>query len=151
MRSLIRRVKKSSVKVDSKIIGQIEKGLVAYIAISVNDDDDDLHWISKKILGLRVFEDDARKMSYSLSDKKFDLLLISQFTLFGSLKKGFRPSFNRAAPPSFANEKYLQFIKVIKEQFNGHVATGEFGKNMEIISTEDGPFNLWLDSKDRIY
>jgi len=151
MRSLIRRVQKASVEVDSKTTGQIKKGLVAYIAICVNDVDVDLLWMSKKILGLRVFEDDARKMSYSLSDKKFDLLLISQFTLFGSLKKGFRPSFNRAAPPSFAQEKYLQFIKVIREQFNGHIATGEFGKDMQISSIDDGPVSLWLDSKNRSY
>ena len=151
MRSLIRRVQKASVEVDSKTTGQIKKGLVAYIAICVNDVDVDLLWMSKKILGLRVFEDDARKMSYSLSDEKFDLLLISQFTLFGSLKKGFRPSFNRAAPPSFAQEKYLQFIKVIREQFNGHIATGEFGKDMQISSIDDGPVSLWLDSKNRSY
>ena len=151
MRSLIRRVQKASVEVDSKTTGQIKKGLVAYIAICVNDVDVDLLWMSKKILGLRVFEDDARKMSYSLSDKKFDLLLISQFTLFGSLKKGFRPSFNRAAPPSFAQEKYLQFIKVIREQFNGHIATGEFGKDMQISSIDDGPVSVWLDSKNRSY
>jgi len=151
MRSLIRRVQKASVEVDSKTTGQIKKGLVAYIAICVNDVDVDFLWMSKKILGLRVFEDDARKMSYSLSDKKFDLLLISQFTLFGSLKKGFRPSFNRAAPPSFAQEKYLQFIKVIREQFNGHIATGEFGKDMQISSIDDGPVSVWLDSKNRSY
>ena len=151
MRSFIRRVQEASVEIDSKKMGQIEKGLVAYIAISVGDDENDLHWMSKKILGLRVFEDNARKMSYSLSDKKFDLLIISQFTLFGSLKKGFRPSFNRAAPPEFAHEKYLQFIKVIREQYNGHVATGEFGKDMQISSIDDGPVSLWLDSKDRIY
>jgi D-tyrosyl-tRNA(Tyr) deacylase len=105
----------------------------------------------KKILGLRVFEDDAHKMSYSLLDKQFDLLIISQFTLFGSLKKGFRPSFNRAAPPEFAHEKYHQFIKIIKDQFSGHVATGEFGKDMQISSIDDGPISLWLDSRNKSY
>lgn len=151
MRSLIRRVHKAAVEVDSETIGQISQGLVVYIGIYVNDLDDDLYWMSKKILGLRVFEDDAHKMSYSLLDKQLDLLIVSQFTLFGSLKKGYRPSFNRAAPPGFAHEKYNQFVKIIKEQFIGHVATGEFGKEMQISSIDDGPVSLWLDSRNRSY
>ena len=151
MRSLIRRVHKAAVEVDSETIGQISQGLVVYIGIYVNDLEDDLYWMSKKILGLRVFEDDAHKMSYSLMDKQLDLLVISQFTLFGSLKKGYRPSFNRAAPPGFAHEKYNQFVKIIKEQFIGHVATGEFGKEMQISSIDDGPVSLWLDSRNRSY
>ena len=151
MRSLIRRVHKAAVEVDSETIGQISQGLVVYIGIYVNDLEDDLYWMSKKILGLRVFEDDAHKMSYSLMDKQLDLLIISQFTLFGSLKKGYRPSFNRAAPPGFAHEKYYQFVKIIKEQFIGHVATGEFGKEMQISSIDDGPVSLWLDSRNRSY
>ena len=151
MRSLIRRVHKAAVEVDSETIGQISQGLVVYIGIYVNDLEDDLYWMSKKILGLRVFEDDAHKMSYSLLDKQLDLLIVSQFTLFGSLKKGYRPSFNRAAPPGFAHEKYNQFVKIIKEQFIGHVATGEFGKEMQINSIDDGPVSLWLDSRNRSY
>ena len=151
MRSLIRRVHRAAVEVDSDTIGQIGHGLVVYVGIYMNDLEDDLYWMSKKILGLRVFEDDAHKMSYSLLDKQLDLLIISQFTLFGSLKKGYRPSFNRAAPPGFAHEKYLQFVKIIKEQFNGHVATGEFGKEMQISSIDDGPVSLWLDSRNRSY
>ena len=151
MRSLIRRVHKAAVEVDSETIGQISQGLVVYIGIYVNDLEDDLYWMSKKILGLRVFEDDTHKMSYSLLDKHLDLLIISQFTLFGSLKKGYRPSFNRAAPPGFAHDKYNQFVKIIKEQFIGHVATGEFGKEMQISSIDDGPVSLWLDSRNKSY
>jgi D-tyrosyl-tRNA(Tyr) deacylase len=151
MRSLIRRVHRAAVEVESEIIGQINQGLVVCVGIYVNDLEDDLYWMSKKILGLRVFDDDAHKMSYSLLDKQFDLLIISQFTLFGSLKKGFRPSFNRAAPPEFAHEKYHQFIKIIKDQFSGHVATGEFGKDMQISSIDDGPISLWLDSRNKSY
>ena len=151
MRSLIRRVHRAAVEVDSQTVGQIDQGLVVYVGIYVNDLEDDLYWMSKKILGLRVFEDDGHKMSYSLLDNQLDLLIISQFTLFGSLKKGCRPSFNRAAPPEFAHEKYHQFVNIIKDKFNGHVATGEFGKEMRISSIDDGPVSLWLDSRNKSY
>jgi D-tyrosyl-tRNA(Tyr) deacylase len=151
VRALIRRVLNASVKVGSEITGQIGQGLIVYAAIHLDDLDDDLDWMSKKILGLRVFEADTCKKKYSVLDKQFDLLLISQFTLFGSLKKGFHPCFSKAAPSVFAEEKYRQFIRIIRNRFDGHLATGKFGKNMEIISVEDGPLNLWLDSKDRTY
>jgi len=151
VRTLIRRVLNASVKVDSETTGQIGQGLLVYAGIHLNDLDDDLNWMSKKVLGLRVFEVDTCNKKYSVLDKQFDLLLISQFTLFGSLKKGFHPCFSKAAPSVFAEEKYRQFIRIIRNRFDGHLATGKFGKNMEIISVEDGPLNLWLDSKDRAY
>ena len=88
---------------------------------------------------------------YSISDKNFGLLIVSQFTLFGSLKKGFRPSFNKAASPEFAQAQYWKFIKIIKSQFSGHLALGLFGKDMKINSTDDGPVSLWLDSKEKSY
>ncbi|MBT3666088.1 MAG: D-tyrosyl-tRNA(Tyr) deacylase [Opitutae bacterium] len=151
MRALIRRVLCASVKVDSQTVGQIGQGLAIYVGFHMTDIDEDLHWMSKKLLGLRIFEDDTNKMNYSVSDKKFDLLIISQFTLFGSLKKGFRPSFNQAASTEVAYRKYYEFIKIINSQFIGHIAEGEFGKDMQISSIDDGPVSIWLDSRNKSY
>ena len=151
MRALVRRVLHATVKVENKVVGQINQGMIVYMGIHNCDLDDDLNWMTKKILGLRIFEDDSHKMNYSISDKNFGLLIVSQFTLFGSLKKGFRPSFNKAASPEFAQAQYWKFIKIIKSQFSGHIALGLFGKDMKINSTDDGPVSLWLDSKEKSY
>jgi D-aminoacyl-tRNA deacylase len=151
MRALVKRVLSASVMINEKPIGQINQGLVVYLAIHKDDFIDDLEWIAKKVLGLRVFEDDCGKMDFSILDQEYELLLISQFTLFASLHKGFRPSFNHAAPPAFAASKYREFIQLINQKFTGHLATGEFGADMQILSIDDGPVSLWLDSKAKDY
>ena len=151
MRSLIRRVFSSSVEVNSQIVGQINQGIVVYIAFQKNDIEADLEWSANKILGLRVFEDQDRKMNFSVLQNNYELLLVSQFTLFGSVKKGFRPSFNDAASTELAQVQYLKFIKIIKNKFKGKLATGEFGKDMKINSAEDGPVTIWLDSQSKAY
>jgi len=137
--------------INEKPGGQINQGLVVYLAIHKDDDIEDLEWIAKKVLGLRVFEDDLGKMDFSILDQEYELLLISQFTLFASLHKGFRPSFNHAASSTFAVSKYCEFIQLIKQKFTGHLATGEFGADMKIQSIDDGPVSLWLDSKAKNY
>jgi len=151
MRALVRRVLSASVMINEKPGGQINQGLVVYLAIHKDDDIEDLEWIAKKVLGLRVFEDDLGKMDFSILDQEYELLLISQFTLFASLHKGFRPSFNHAASSTFAVSKYCEFIQLIKQKFTGHLATGEFGADMKIQSIDDGPVSLWLDSKAKNY
>ena len=151
MRALVRRVLSASVSVNSKTVGKINRGLLVYLAVHKDDEDSDLGWISQKILGMRVFEDDAKKMNISLVEKEYELLVISQFTLFGSLRKGFRPSFNNAATPEFAVGQYRKFLQIIKEKSKGKVASGEFGADMKILSIDDGPVTLWLDSKDKNY
>jgi D-aminoacyl-tRNA deacylase len=151
MRALVRRVLSATVSVNSKTVGEINRGLLVYLAIHKDDEDSDLGWISQKILGMRVFEDDAKKMNISLVEKEYELLVISQFTLFGSLRKGFRPSFNNAATPEFAVGQYRKFLQIIKEKSKGKVASGEFGADMKILSIDDGPVTLWLDSKDKNY
>ena len=151
MRALVRRVLSATVSVNSKTVGEINRGLLVYLAVHKDDEDSDLGWISQKILGMRVFEDDAKKMNISLVEKEYELLVISQFTLFGSLRKGFRPSFNNAATPEFAVGQYRKFLQIIKEKSKGKVASGEFGADMKILSIDDGPVTLWLDSKDKNY
>ena len=151
MRALVRRVLSASVMINKKTVGQINQGLVVYLGIHKDDLFYDLEWIAKKVLGLRVFTDDQGKMNLSIKDREYELLLISQFTLFGSLQKGFRPSFNHAAPPGLAVSKYREFIQLIKQKFTGHFATGEFGADMKIQSIDDGPVSLWLDSKAKNY
>lgn len=151
MRALVRRVLSATVSVNSKTVGKINRGLLVYLAVHKDDEDSDLGWISQKILGMRVFEDDAKKMNISLVEKEYELLVISQFTLFGSLRKGFRPSFNNAATPEFAVGQYRKFLQVLKEKFTGRVASGEFGADMKIISIDEGPVSLWLDSKEKNY
>lgn len=151
MRALVRRVLSATVSVDSQPVGEINRGLLLYLAVHKDDKDSDLAWISQKILGMRVFEDDKQKMNISLVEKEYDLMVISQFTLFGSLQKGFRPSFNNAATPEFAIGQYHKFLQIIKEKLKGKVASGEFGADMEILSIDDGPVSLWLDSKDKNY
>ena len=151
MRALVRRVLSASVMVDSQIVAEIDQGLAVYIGFHITDVDDDLYWMSKKILGLRIFEDDTHNMNHSIAEKTFDLLIISQFTLFGSLKKGFRPSFNRAAKSDIAHEKYHQFINILNSRFHGNIAEGKFCKDMEISSTDDGPVSIWLDSMNKSY
>lgn len=151
MRALVRRVLSATVSVDSKPVGEINRGLLVYLAVHKDDEDSDLVWISKKILGMRVFEDDEQKMNISLVEKEYDLMVISQFTLFGSLQKGFRPSFNHAATPEFAFGQYRKFLQIIKEKLKGRVVSGEFGADMKILSIDDGPVSLWLDSKEKNY
>ena len=151
MRALVRRVVSATVSVNNQSVGKINRGLLVYLAIHKDDEDKDLEWISQKILGMRVFEDDNQKMNISLVEKEYDLMVISQFTLFGSLRKGFRPSFNHAATPELAVVQYRKFLQMIKEKLKGRVASGEFGADMKIHSIEDGPVSLWFDSKEKNY
>jgi D-tyrosyl-tRNA(Tyr) deacylase len=116
-----------------------------------DDDQNDLDWVVKKIVGLRVFEDDQKKMNLSLLDTGLELLLISQFTLYGSLFKGCRPSFNESASPQQARVLYRNFVSSINQYLPNRLATGEFGEDMKIESIDDGPVSIWLDSKAKDY
>ena len=122
--------------------------------VNVNDNDNANVFIRLELNDkslFPIFDDDLGKMDFSILDQEYELLLISQFTLFASLHKGFRPSFNHAASPTFAVSKYCEFIQLIKQKFTGHIATGEFGADMKIQSIDDGPVSLWLDSKAKNY
>ena len=150
MRCLVRRVSRACVRVENEPIGEIGKGLLVYLGIEAGDNIDDMEWVLKKLLGIRVFDDPKGKMNESLKEDE-GIMLISQFTLFGNLKKGFRPSFNRAAPPLDARRAFEEFKRRLQSEFKGAVAVGSFGEHMDIEAIDDGPVSLWLDSRDRGY
>ena len=149
MRVVIQRVSQSNVKVSGEVIGKINEGLMVLVSFVDEDNDTDLDWMTKKIINLRIFNDDEGKMNRSVQDIGGDILLISQFTLHGSTKKGNRPSFIKAAKPDFANVMYERFIKVLEQSLGKEIQTGEFGGDMKVSLVNDGPTTIIIDSKDK--
>lgn len=146
MRSVIQRVSYATVKVDGEIIGKIRKGLLVLLGVCDEDTEKDLIYMVDKITGLRIFEDEEEKMNLSVEDIGGELLVVSQFTLFGDCRKGKRPSFSSAGKPDYANEMYEKFIKLLKEK-NLKVESGRFGADMKVELLNDGPVTLLIDSK----
>lgn len=134
----------------SWVSGKIDSGLLVYLAVHGKDDREDLEWIVKKILGLRIFDDENDRMNLPISDAQ-GILVVSQFTLYGNLRKGFRPSFNKSAEPEFARVTYDRFLNVLSEKFKGLVQSGRFGENMFVEVEEEGPVTIWLDSHEKAY
>ena len=149
MRVVVQRVSQSNVKVSGEIIGEINEGLMVLVSFVDEDNDTDLGWMTKKIINLRIFNDNEGKMNRSVQDIGGDILLISQFTLHGSTKKGNRPSFIKAAKPDFANVMYERFIKVLEQSLGKEIQTGEFGGDMKVSLVNDGPTTIIIDSKDK--
>ena len=149
MRVVVQRVSQSNVKVSGELIGEIKEGLMVLVSFVDEDNDTDLGWMTKKIINLRIFNDDEGKMNRSVQDIGGDILLISQFTLHGSTKKGNRPSFIKAAKPDFANVMYERFIKVLEQSLGKEIQTGEFGGDMKVSLVNDGPTTIIIDSKDK--
>ena len=149
MRVVVQRVSQSNVKVSGEIIGEINEGLMVLVSFVDEDNDTDLGWMTKKIINLRIFNDNEGKMNRSVQDVGGDILLISQFTLHGSTKKGNRPSFIKAAKPDFANVMYMKFIKILEQSLGKGIQTGEFGGDMKVSLINDGPTTIIIDSKDR--
>jgi D-tyrosyl-tRNA(Tyr) deacylase len=149
MIAVIQRVKKSSVKVDDQVIGSINKGFNVLLGIASNDSKDDIEWLSKKIVGLRVFSDSEGKMNLDIKDIDGNILLISQFTLHASTKKGNRPSFIEAAKPDIAIPLYQLMIEYLGNILQKPIETGKFGADMEIEIINDGPVTIIIDSKNR--
>ena len=149
MRVIVQRVSQSKVKVSGEVIGEINEGLMVLVSFVNEDNDTDLGWMTKKIINLRIFNDDEGKMNRSVQDVSGDILLISQFTLHGSTKKGNRPSFIKAAKPDFANVMYERFIKVLEQSLGKEIQTGEFGGDMKVSLVNDGPTTIIIDSKDK--
>ena len=147
MRVVVQRVSQSNVKVSGDVIGEIKEGLMVLVSFVDEDNDTDLGWMTKKIINLRIFNDDEGKMNRSVQDIGGDILLISQFTLHGSTKKGNRPSFIKAAKPDFANVMYERFIKVLEQSLGKEIQTGEFGGDMKVSLINDGPTTILIDSK----
>ena len=149
MRVVVQRVSQSNVNVSGEVIGKIKEGLMVLVSFVDEDNDTDLGWMTKKIINLRIFNDDEGKMNRSVQDVGGDILLISQFTLHGSTKKGNRPSFIKAAKPDFANVMYERFIKVLEQSLGKEIQTGEFGGDMKVSLVNDGPTTIIIDSKDK--
>jgi len=146
MRAVIQRVSSASVSVDESVTGQIESGLLVLLGVGQGDTLADLDYIFQKTVGLRVFEDDQGKMNLSLQDVGGQLLVVSQFTLLGDVRKGKRPFFGDAAPPEQASELYEAFIQRATTE-NIHVQTGVFRADMQVSLVNDGPVTIMLDSK----
>ena len=149
MRVVVQRVSQSNVKVSGEVIGEIKKGLMVLVSFVDEDNDTDLDWMTKKIINLRIFNDDEGKMNRSVQDVAGDILLVSQFTLHGSTKKGNRPSFIKAAKPDFANVMYERFIKVLEQTLGKEIQTGEFGGDMKVSLINDGPTTMIIDSRNK--
>ncbi|MDH3650165.1 MAG: D-aminoacyl-tRNA deacylase [Saprospiraceae bacterium] len=149
MRAVIQRVLTSSVIIGGLPKAEIDQGLLILLGIEVSDDDVDLEWLTRKIINLRVFADEHGKMNKSVKDIGGDILLISQFTLCASTKKGNRPSFINAASPEIAKPLYQQMITSLNETLGTEIATGEFAADMKVELVNDGPVTIWMDSKSR--
>ena len=147
MRALVQRVSKASIKVNEKNISSINKGLLVLLGIQDTDDESDITWLSNKIIKMRIFEDDNRKMNQSIEDIGGELLIVSQFTLYASTKKGNRPSFINAAHPDKALPIYQTFVSECNKQIS--TQTGKFGAMMQVGLVNDGPVTIWLDSRNK--
>ncbi len=147
MRYIIQRVTNASCTVDGRVTGEIEKGFLVFIGVSDTDTKEIADKMTKKLLGMRIFEDENGKTNLSLKDVNGSLLLISQFTLYADCKKGNRPSFTKAGKPDHANELYEYMIEVCKNEIS-NVQTGIFGADMKIQLLNDGPFTILLDSDE---
>ena len=149
MRIIIQRTKKSSVSVNGEITGEIGKGLMILLGIEEADDNTDIEWLVHKIIGLRIFDDDKGVMNLSISDINGDILLVSQFTLHASTKKGNRPSYIRAARPEKAIVLYEEFIRQLSDALGKNIQTGVFGAMMEVNILNDGPVTIFIDSRNK--
>ncbi len=147
MRAVVQRVLSAQVDIEGKAPVAINQGLLVLLGIEINDDLEDVSWLSKKIASLRIFSDENGLMNLSLSEIDGELLLISQFTLHASTKKGRRPSYIRSAKPEQAEPLYRQMQQALQKQLNTDIKTGIFGANMKVTLTNDGPVTILIDTK----
>ncbi|WP_150843905.1 MULTISPECIES: D-aminoacyl-tRNA deacylase [unclassified Clostridium] len=146
MRAVVQRVKSSKVEVDNKVISEIGKGINLLVGISKEDTKEDIDYIVRKVLGMRIFEDEDERMNFSLQDIEGELLIISQFTLYGDCRKGKRPDFMKAQGGDAARELYNELVEAFKKEIP-NLKTGEFGADMKVEIINDGPVTLLLESK----
>ncbi|OZI06427.1 D-tyrosyl-tRNA(Tyr) deacylase [Siphonobacter sp. BAB-5385] len=150
MIAVLQRVSQASVTIDSRIKGEIAQGLLILLGITHTDTEEDLEWLARKIVGMRIFGDEEGKMNLDLKAVQGSILLISQFTLFASTKKGNRPSYIDAARPEVAIPLYEKMIVQLEKELGQPIATGEFGADMNVSLLNDGPVTIIIDSKNRI-
>ncbi len=150
MRALIQRVAQARVEVANEMVGAIEQGLLVFLGIEEADEAVDEEWLERKIVNMRLFDDAQGVMNKSVLETGGSILVVSQFTLHANLKKGNRPSYNRAAKPEIAIPKYESFVKRLKLSLGADkVKTGEFGAEMQISLVNNGPVTIWADSKNK--
>lgn len=149
MRFVIQRVSEASVKIDGAIYSDIQKGFLVLVGVEETDTKEDADWLCQKLIGIRIFSDAEDKMNLSLQDINGDILLVSQFTLFASTKKGNRPSFIKSAKPDIAIPLYEYCIQQLTQLLNKPIKTGQFGADMKVSLVNDGPVTILIDSKNR--
>ena len=149
MRVVIQRVSHASVSVEGNVTGAIATGLLLLLGIEDGDGEEDMEWLSNKIVNLRIFNDDGGVMNRSVLEVQGGILLVSQFTLHASTKKGNRPSYIRASKPETAIPIYEQMIRQLEKDLGKDIATGVFGADMKVELLNDGPVTIWMDSKAR--
>lgn len=149
MKTVIQRVSQASVTIDSKIVADIQKGLLVLVGIEDVDTQEDINWLCQKITNLRIFGDENDVMNLSVKDIGGDIIVVSQFTLHASTKKGNRPSYLKASKPEIAIPMYENFVKQIEKELGKKVQTGIFGADMKVALLNDGPVTIMMDSKNR--
>lgn len=149
MRVLLQRVSQASVTINNELKSEIKNGLLLLLGIEENDSKEDIDWLVKKVTNMRIFPDEEGKMNFSIQNIEGEILVVSQFTLCVSTKKGNRPSFIKSAKPDVAIPLYKEFIKQLSLNLNKEIKTGEFGADMKVNLTNDGPVTIWLDSKNK--
>jgi len=149
MIAVVQRVRKASVHIAGALHSSIEQGLLILLGIAHNDSPEDLDWLVKKVVQMRIFADEEGKMNLSVKDIEGEILLVSQFTLLASTKKGNRPSFTEAARPEVAIPMYQKAIDLFSQELGKPIATGEFGADMQVNLQNDGPVTIVIDSKNR--
>lgn len=149
MRALLQRVSSASVSVDEKTISSIQAGLLILLGIEEADDTSDIDWLCGKIARLRIFEDKEGKMNESIQEIDGDVIVVSQFTLHASTKKGNRPSFLKAAPPAISEPLYEAFCSALEKELGKTIGRGIFGAEMQVSLVNDGPVTIWIDSRDK--
>ncbi len=149
MRFVIQRVSEASVKIDGAIYSDIQKGFLVLVGVEENDTKEDVDWLCQKLIGMRVFSDADDKLNLSIQDINGDVLLVSQFTLFASTKKGNRPSFIKSAKPDIAIPLYEYCIQQLSQLLNKPIKKGQFGADMKVSLVNDGPVTILMDSKNR--
>lgn len=147
MRAVIQRVTKASVTINGKVHSQINNGLLVFLGIEDSDTDEDIEWLSAKIVNLRIFNDEQGVMNISVKECYGDILVVSQFTLHASTKKGNRPSYIKASKPEFAIPVYEKMIRQLSIDLNKNVFSGEFGADMKVSLLNDGPVTIVIDTR----
>ena len=149
MKIVIQRASEASVTINNEKVAEINQGLVVLLGIEDADTDDDIKWLSSKIVNLRIFNDENEVMNCSVKDVNADIILVSQFTLHASTKKGNRPSYIKASKPDFAIPMYEKFIHQLEVDLEKKIQTGQFGADMKVALINDGPVTIVIDTKNR--